>query len=232
MMSLSGDRANSPDSTLLSPGTGYGNKNQTSNIKIIKFEMPSPSHHPSPSDGYPLHSPSQSDGYLSPDSQSLKGTPVSDLQFIYPPAVNANMDSNEILDSEVADEFGPYSPHFLLSHGVISIRPEDDFRNVVPNQFPATTFPLLGSTSVHGSPLKAKKPPRKRSGSDAGSVSAKKRKENIPESELYVHRSHANIRERQRTQNLNDAFTMLRKIIPTLPSDKLSKIQTLKLASR
>ncbi|XP_034550960.1 twist-related protein 2-like [Notolabrus celidotus] len=42
----------------------------------------------------------------------------------------------------------------------------------------------------------------------------------------------ANIRERQRTQSLNDAFSSLRKIIPTLPSDKLSKIQTLKLASR
>jgi twist-like protein len=42
----------------------------------------------------------------------------------------------------------------------------------------------------------------------------------------------ANVRERQRTQNLNDAFQSLRKIIPTLPSDKLSKIQTLKLATR
>ena len=42
----------------------------------------------------------------------------------------------------------------------------------------------------------------------------------------------ANVRERQRTQSLNHAFTQLRKIIPTLPSDKLSKIQTLKLASR
>lgn len=42
----------------------------------------------------------------------------------------------------------------------------------------------------------------------------------------------ANVRERQRTQNLNDAFQSLRKIVPTLPSDKLSKIQTLKLATR
>ena len=42
----------------------------------------------------------------------------------------------------------------------------------------------------------------------------------------------ANVRERQRTQSLNEAFTSLRKIIPTLPSDKLSKIQTLKLAIR
>ncbi|KAB0402117.1 hypothetical protein E2I00_017297 [Balaenoptera physalus] len=36
----------------------------------------------------------------------------------------------------------------------------------------------------------------------------------------------------QRTQSLNEAFAALRKIIPTLPSDKLSKIQTLKLAAR
>jgi twist-like protein len=50
--------------------------------------------------------------------------------------------------------------------------------------------------------------------------------------ELQNQRCLANVRERQRTQSLNDAFTQLRKIIPTLPSDKLSKIQTLKLASR
>ncbi|TNN52891.1 Twist-related protein 2 [Liparis tanakae] len=50
--------------------------------------------------------------------------------------------------------------------------------------------------------------------------------------ELQNQRCLANVRERQRTQSLNDAFSSLRKIIPTLPSDKLSKIQTLKLASR
>ena len=44
-------------------------------------------------------------------------------------------------------------------------------------------------------------------------------------------RAIANVRERQRTQALNDAFAALRKIIPTLPSDKLSKIQTLHLAT-
>ena len=41
----------------------------------------------------------------------------------------------------------------------------------------------------------------------------------------------ANVREQQRTQSLNSAFEALRRIVPTLPSDKLSKIQTLKLAS-
>lgn len=50
--------------------------------------------------------------------------------------------------------------------------------------------------------------------------------------DLHTQRVLANIRERQRTQSLNEAFTSLRKIIPTLPSDKLSKIQTLKLAAR
>lgn len=50
--------------------------------------------------------------------------------------------------------------------------------------------------------------------------------------DLHTLRVMANVRERQRTQSLNEAFTALRQIIPTLPSDKLSKIQTLKLAAR
>ncbi|CAH1395401.1 unnamed protein product [Nezara viridula] len=50
--------------------------------------------------------------------------------------------------------------------------------------------------------------------------------------EASSQRMMANVRERQRTQSLNAAFASLRAIIPTLPSDKLSKIQTLKLASR
>lgn len=49
--------------------------------------------------------------------------------------------------------------------------------------------------------------------------------------ELQNQRMLANVRERQRTQSLNEAFASLRKIIPTMPSDKLSKIQTLRLAA-
>lgn len=52
-----------------------------------------------------------------------------------------------------------------------------------------------------------------------------------PDDELQQQRVLANVRERQRTQSLNEAFASLRHIIPTLPSDKLSKIQTLKLAT-
>ena len=70
------------------------------------------------------------------------------------------------------------------------------------------------------------------------SPNAKRLKTEIDESTtlnfegVHVQRVMANVRERQRTQSLNDAFAQLRKIIPTLPSDKLSKIQTLKLATR
>ncbi|XP_052888192.1 protein twist [Anopheles moucheti] len=57
-------------------------------------------------------------------------------------------------------------------------------------------------------------------------------KDAVSYQEVQNQRVIANVRERQRTQSLNEAFASLRKIIPTLPSDKLSKIQTLRLASR
>uniref|UniRef100_A0A182MN36 BHLH domain-containing protein n=1 Tax=Anopheles culicifacies TaxID=139723 RepID=A0A182MN36_9DIPT len=57
-------------------------------------------------------------------------------------------------------------------------------------------------------------------------------KDSVSYQEAQNQRVIANVRERQRTQSLNEAFASLRKIIPTLPSDKLSKIQTLRLASR
>ena len=56
--------------------------------------------------------------------------------------------------------------------------------------------------------------------------------QSLSHDDVQNQRAIANVRERQRTQSLNDAFTHLRHIIPTLPSDKLSKIQTLKLATR
>lgn len=64
----------------------------------------------------------------------------------------------------------------------------------------------------------------------ASTTRTKVRRKN--DQELQNQRAMANVRERQRTQSLNEAFTALRKIIPTMPSDKLSKIQTLKLATR
>lgn len=70
--------------------------------------------------------------------------------------------------------------------------------------------------------------------SAAAAAAAAAKNKRLPQSfeEVQNQRVLANVRERQRTQSLNEAFGALRKIIPTLPSDKLSKIQTLKLASR
>ncbi|XP_076180417.1 twist isoform X2 [Ptiloglossa arizonensis] len=69
--------------------------------------------------------------------------------------------------------------------------------------------------------------------SNASSTKSKfRRKSCATFEEIQNQRVMANVRERQRTQSLNEAFAALRKIIPTLPSDKLSKIQTLKLATR
>ncbi|XP_056142261.1 twist-related protein 1b isoform X2 [Lampris incognitus] len=83
-----------------------------------------------------------------------------------------------------------------------------------------------------------KRRPSRKNGEDSESPTpgkrGKKSSSSSPQSfeELQTQRVMANVRERQRTQSLNEAFAALRKIIPTLPSDKLSKIQTLKLAAR
>ncbi|XP_055517523.1 twist-related protein-like isoform X2 [Leucoraja erinacea] len=82
-----------------------------------------------------------------------------------------------------------------------------------------------------------KRRPSRKSGEETDSPASGKRgkkTDGSPQSfeELQTQRVMANVRERQRTQSLNEAFSALRKIIPTLPSDKLSKIQTLKLAAR
>ena len=68
------------------------------------------------------------------------------------------------------------------------------------------------------------------SSSDTSRKTSRPRRKPSSYEEAQAQRIQANVRERQRTQDLNEAFTSLRGIIPTLPSDKLSKIQTLKLA--
>ncbi|XP_058792660.1 protein twist-like [Phymastichus coffea] len=70
------------------------------------------------------------------------------------------------------------------------------------------------------------------SSSCSGRSAKLRRRSGATEEELHQQRAMANVRERQRTQSLNDAFSLLRKSIPTLPSDKLSKIQTLRLAAK
>lgn len=71
-----------------------------------------------------------------------------------------------------------------------------------------------------------------RRSSTRGNASAKKRLKRLQSlDELTAQRASANLRERDRTRQLNEAFTLLRKHVPTMPSDKMSKIHTLKIAS-
>ncbi|XP_059364675.1 twist-related protein-like isoform X1 [Carassius carassius] len=113
----------------------------------------------------------------------------------------------------------------------------------------SSSSPVSPADSLSNSDGEPDRPPKRcgrkrrssrKNGEDSDSSSLGKRgkkssnSSNSPQSfeELQTQRVMANVRERQRTQSLNDAFAALRKIIPTLPSDKLSKIQTLKLAAR
>lgn len=113
----------------------------------------------------------------------------------------------------------------------------------------SSSSPVSPADSLSNSEGEPDRPPKRcgrkrrssrKNGEDSDSSTLGKRgkkssnSSNSPQSfeELQTQRVMANVRERQRTQSLNDAFAALRKIIPTLPSDKLSKIQTLKLASR
>lgn len=108
---------------------------------------------------------------------------------------------------------------------------------IIPRTSADSKDKLGDNTHIHTltGPKRIKKSPQHRSPSSGQSLSPVPGPS--PESlsasdDPHGQRVIANIRERQRTQSLNDAFASLRKIIPTLPSDKLSKIQTLKLASR
>lgn len=93
---------------------------------------------------------------------------------------------------------------------------------------------VQGATEEPCSPAQGKRGKKCPSGGGGGGGGGSSSGGGSPQSyeELQTQRVMANVRERQRTQSLNEAFAALRKIIPTLPSDKLSKIQTLKLAAR
>ncbi|XP_042783528.1 twist-related protein 1 [Panthera leo] len=92
----------------------------------------------------------------------------------------------------------------------------------------------VGGGDEPGSPAQGKRGKKSAGGGGGAGGGGSSSGGGSPQSyeELQTQRVMANVRERQRTQSLNEAFAALRKIIPTLPSDKLSKIQTLKLAAR
>lgn len=120
------------------------------------------------------------------------------------------------LGSQMEDHLTTVSPTTVVDDGKVN---------------PGEDYPIFSSAG----PKKIKKSPQHCSPSSGPSLSPVPGPSPgalSPGEDTHAQRVIANIRERQRTQSLNEAFASLRKIIPTLPSDKLSKIQTLKLASR
>ncbi|KAF3428558.1 hypothetical protein E2986_05076 [Frieseomelitta varia] len=103
---------------------------------------------------------------------------------------------------------------------------------------PSSSTTSYGTEQSRGGCVKRKRKsssiePESETESNASSTRSKvRRRSGATFEEIQNQRVMANVRERQRTQSLNEAFAALRKIIPTMPSDKLSKIQTLKLATR
>lgn len=138
------------------------------------------------------------------------------------------------------ENYSEYRPSFM--HGQIAQLVYPPYDQQIPQQNYHETYhePKPETFINEMKPVLKKRPYTRRNSKNSDlnleSIKAKKhRKRSMKASsfeDVQNQRIMANVRERQRTQSLNDAFSSLRKIIPTLPSDKLSKIQTLKLASR
>ncbi|TRY58766.1 hypothetical protein DNTS_034595 [Danionella cerebrum] len=146
----------------------------------------------------------------------------------------------------------PNHPSLKHSFLVQSSDPDKLYPSDMPEEpsRDSSSSPTSPADSLSNSDGEPERPPKRsarkrrssrKNGEDSDSSTLGKRgkkssssSSNSPQSfeELQTQRVMANVRERQRTQSLNEAFAALRKIIPTLPSDKLSKIQTLKLAAR
>ncbi|CAG9766008.1 unnamed protein product [Ceutorhynchus assimilis] len=153
-----------------------------------------------------LTNSSNSDKYLPTTLPSTANSAFNAYCASYP-------ESRYFYDQE--DQYHPHQDRFVpYPVTYIKVEPEEESH-------------LLKTRTVGG---------RKRKSLDSDDENSfqKKSKRKPPQSyeEIQNQRVMANVRERQRTQSLNEAFASLRKSIPTLPSDKLSKIQTLKLAAR
>lgn len=145
--------------------------------------------------------------------------------------------TNVILDTEERYQQSVYQPLCHMEHQYIIDQRQRQFprnmyyedSNSQDSKFYSNDVQRIGeyraSTEERSDENEDQRKSRKRT-----SKSARKRAQSFEE--LQIQRVMANVRERQRTQSLNEAFASLRQIIPSLPSDKLSKIQTLQLATQ
>ena len=148
--------------------------------------------------------------------------PTNDPRYIIPVGVNMDEDSSS---SRILNGSGYHDSGYINFHEMdLKYRSGSSNQSISPNKI-ENEDPNTSGQSVKILKSNQRKPRNSK-------VRKRQVKEAISYEELQTQRVMANVRERQRTQSLNEAFASLRKIIPTLPSDKLSKIQTLKLAAR
>jgi twist-like protein len=173
-------------------------------------------------------SPTTSTTYVNPISSSSSLPPINSVEMVdakHQPGIYSLPDSTAISSEfpKIKSEFLPDLLYSIDAHkSAINNYGISSSITTTKNYTPPTTPTCLSAKKILKRQQSTDTRPPKR---------PKPRKKPTSYEELQVQRGQANVRERQRTQNLNEAFTQLRKIVPTMPSDKLSKIQTLKLAS-
>jgi len=208
------DTASNPGSPYHSSSLGNPPSSPYNTTSIPEF------HRLTPPDAHGYFYPEPSD---SPHLQTLVPLPLPSFQTIPPSSPRRTLDFPPISLSELT------SSHLhQISHS-----PDSSQHSQLTPLSQSEPSPDTGDCH-HG----RKRSNSGSSGSSDNSASCgqsrpkARRRQPISQDELLHQRNQANVRERQRTQSLNDAFGKLREIVPTLPSDKLSKIQTLKLASK
>lgn len=171
------------------------------------------------------HAHNAPSAHVSPTSSSSPSPPVSDNRRLTPTS-RASDDDEDSVDSQ--------RQAARVRHGSGGSSLDDDVGSIDHKVSPSQPPPLTAVKTISSrSRWKQRSVPRccRREDTDVlqstGLIAV-----TSPFDDPQNQRVLANVRERQRTQSLNDAFSQLRKIIPTLPSDKLSKIQTLRLATR
>lgn len=103
--------------------------------------------------------------------------------------------------------------------------------NLEPNPFMEKIYPIVEIKELDVK-NKANGKRRGRKTKNVKDAVRRKKYEKELSIELNNQRDMANVRERQRTQSLNQAYESLKSTIPHLPSDKMSKIEILKIASK
>lgn len=133
--------------------------------------------------------------------------------------------------NQVANQLSPVSHKSNFDRSISSTKLSQLTSHITLQQSKRTRYTIM--TFNHNQQLKTTSTTERTVANASASVgpAQRKRKRNSNEhNQAFKQRAVANSRERVRTQKLNQAYKQLQSVIPKEPSDKMSKIHTLKLA--